>query len=183
LRKYPPAVVRSYASALLETIPEDRAGDMIEVLRAIASAFEDEQFTDAIFNPTTGARQKADLLKDVVDMADGEFPQLKRLIDIVVEKGREAIMYDLSRIFESLAYNKARISKAYVLTAAEMNNDQKNALKKLLEKKLHRPVEMETNVEKSLLGGVRVFADDQELDLSAQGQLERLSKQMISEER
>jgi F0F1-type ATP synthase delta subunit len=48
---------------------------------------------------------------------------------------------------------------------------------------LGKPVELEVERDSSLIGGIKIFVDDQELDLSIEGQIKKLSKQMISEGR
>jgi F-type H+-transporting ATPase subunit delta len=175
--------MRSYAGALLETCEDSQVSEVLKGLKLIASAFEYAEFKDTLFEPNTTDTQKSGLLKAILIDAKIDINDLNSFIDVTVDKRREGIFENLYRTFESLAYARKRISKALVLSAMKLTEEDKSRINEKLRELLGRSIEIEVEKDTSLLGGVKIFVDNQELDLSIEGQIKKLSKQMISEGR
>jgi F-type H+-transporting ATPase subunit delta len=175
--------MRSYAGALLETCDDSQVPEVLKGLKLIASAFGYSEFKDTLFEPNTTDVQKSGLLQAILLDAGIDIKDLNSFIEVTVDKRREGIFETLHKTFESLAYARKRISKALVLSAMEINEEDQAKIEKKLKELIGKPVELEIENDKALLGGIKVFVDDQELDLSIQGQIRKLSKQMISEGR
>ena len=183
MKKYSPSLMRAYAGALLESVSSEEIPTILKGLRVLGDAFKNEQFTDILFSPNTTDNEKAEVIKEVLRSKDVHFRAMDSFIDVVVDKGREGLLDELYKTFESLAYNRKNISKALVISAISLTDEDLERIKAKLKELLNKEIELEIEHDKSLIGGIKVFVDDQELDLSIEGQLQRLSKQMISEER
>jgi len=183
LKKYSPSLMRAYAGALLESIPSEEVPQILEGLRILGDAFKNEAFTDILFSPNTTETEKTDIIKQILKEKGIQSKPMDSFIDVVVDKGREGVLDVLYKTFESMAYNRQNISKALVVSAISLTDDDLQQIKLKLKELLNKDTELEIEYDKSLIGGIKVFVDDQELDLSIEGQLQRLSKQMISEER
>ncbi len=175
--------MRSYAGALLETCEDSQVPEVLRGLKLIASAFGYDQFKDMLFEPNTTDAQKTALIKDILIDSGIDIKDLNSFIEVTVDKNREGILETLYKTFESLAYARKRISKAIVLSAMEINEEDRQKIEGKLKELLGKPVEIEVERDMALIGGIKIFVDDQELDLSIEGQIRRLSKQMISEGR
>jgi len=183
LKKYSPSLMRAYAGALLESVSSEEIPNVLEGLRILGDAFKNEGFTDVLFSPNRTESEKARIIKQILNSKDVHSRAMDSFIDVIVDKRREGVLKYLYRTFESLAYNRKNISKALVVSAISLTDEDLQRIKDKLKQLLNKEIELEIEYDKSLIGGIKVFVDDQELDLSIEGQLQRLSKQMISEER
>jgi len=175
--------MRAYAGALLESASEDEIPEVLRGLKLLGKAFRQENFTDIVYSPNIAAHEKIGIIKDLLKVKGIDSPALISGIDVIVDKRREGILENLYKTYESLAYNRENISKALVITAFTLNEADIKAIKEKLKELLNRQIELEIEQDRSLIGGIKVFVDDQELDLSIGGQLKKMSKQMISEKR
>ncbi|MFP4460761.1 MAG: ATP synthase F1 subunit delta [Thermotogota bacterium] len=183
MKKYSPSLMRAYAGALLESISPEEIPNILEGLRILGDAFKNESFTDVLFSPNRTETEKAEIIKQILSSKDIHSRAMDSFIDVIVDKRREDVLKYLYKTFESLAYNRKNISKALVVSAISLTEEDLERIKGKLRELLNKEVELEIEYDKSLIGGIKVFVDDQELDLSIEGQLQRLSKQLISEER
>ena len=183
MKKYSPSLMRAYAGALLECVSSEEIPNILRGLKILGDTFENEPFTDILFSPNTTEIEKTDIIKQILKSKDVHTEVLDSFIDVIVDKRREGMLDGLYRTFESLAYNRKNISKALVVSAINLKDEDLRQIKAKLKELLDKEIELEIEHDKSLIGGIKVFVDDQELDLSIEGQLQRLSKQMISEER
>ena len=183
MKKHSPSLMRAYAGALLESVSSEEVPQVLNGLKILGDTFKNEPFTDILFSPNITETEKADILKQILHTKGFESKRFDSFIDVIVDKKREGLLDYLYKTFESMAYNRQNISKALVVSAISLTEEDLGQIKKKLKSLLNKEIELEIEYDKSLIGGIKVFVDDQELDLSIEGQLQRLSKQMISEER
>lgn len=183
MKKYSPSLMRAYAGALLESVSSEEIPGVLNGLKILGDAFKNESFTDILFSPNISEADKTAVIKQILQEKGIHFDIFDSFIDVIIDKGREGLLDHLYMTFESMAYNRQNISKALVVSAISLTDQDQVQIKQKLKTLLNKETELEIEYDKSLIGGIKVFVDDQELDLSIEGQLQRLSKQMISEER
>jgi len=183
MKGYSPSVLRMYAKTLLEISGDKEVVEYLDILKYLGTLCGAESFRESLFNPVISGKMKTAIILEVLKVNGFEDDKFNRFVEVVIENRREKIFETLWQSFEALAYNKAKISKALMVSAYKVNEDTVNAVKKVLEKLLFHPVEMETKLDPSLLAGAKVFVEDRILDLSAKGQLDKMSRLLISEER
>jgi len=183
MKGYSPSVLRTYSRALLESLGDDEVEVTLKSLRLFGVLMHTPEFKEVINNPVVPLKMKSEILSMVLEMSGSKTDKMLNFMGILLEKGRLSILEGLWRSFESLAYNRAKISKAVMVSAYEVDDQTIEEIKDVLKKLLSRPVELESTIDNSLLAGARIYVEDKILDLSAKGQLEKISKLLISEER
>ena len=71
------------------------------------------------------------------------------------------------------------LKTAKIDTAFELNPDQLDAIKLVLEKRFNKKIEIEQNLDSTLLAGAVVRIDDLVIDGSLKEQLRKLESQLI----
>lgn len=100
-------------------------------------------------------------------------------VQLLCEKGRIKFFGDSVKEYRKLFDESKRVSKAKVISATELLENEKEALKKKLEKVNNTSVEMEYFVDESLIGGVVVEIDGRIMDGSLRSRLHDI-KEVIS---
>jgi F-type H+-transporting ATPase subunit delta len=78
-------------------------------------------------------------------------------------------------MFELLKANHEKTMDVEISSAFEVTQSEKESLSQALNTKLQREINLETSVDKSLLGGVVIKAEDTVIDDSVRGKLQKLS--------
>ena len=101
-----------------------------------------------------------------------ELNKSKRMssIDILIEKIR--------RLYEA----KQQKSVALVTSAKELSEEELEIIKQKLENKFDKKFYLETQIDKSILGGLKIQMDDEVIDLSWQGKLSQLKERLAGED-
>jgi F-type H+-transporting ATPase subunit delta len=177
-------IARPYAKALFDlanaarTLPAWSAA-----LAAAAAVTGDAQARRALANPGLDDRQRAEFVGSVVSaLPGGELftaAEGKNLLRLLAENDRLVTLPEIAAQFDALktaAENKAKVT---VTSAAPIDDAQAADIKKSLERKLGRAVELTLTVDASLIGGAVIQADDMVIDGSVRSRLQRLADTLV----
>ena len=103
---------------------------------------------------------------------------LKSYLHLLVDKRRFSLLLDIRRELDMLADDHLRESDAIVVSALELNQEQIAAIKAALGKKTGRKINITTQRDPSLIGGIIVRIGDVIYDGSIKGRLERMGTDM-----
>ena len=106
-------------------------------------------------------------------------PSTTRFLDLVAERHRFDLLIDIGREVRRLADEKAQRLRAQVDTAAPLTPDAEAALKKALEQRTGKSVELVINVDPTLLGGLRAKVGSVILDGTIRSQLTALRETLL----
>lgn len=98
----------------------------------------------------------------------------------LVRYRRLALLPEISAQFEALRREDEARVHVRVTSAQAMSNDEAQSLRERLRQRFGRDVELEIEVDASLIGGAVIRAQDQVIDGSVRGQLERLARQVAA---
>jgi len=171
-------VARPYAEAAFRLAREKRALDawsrMLNVLEVVVS---DERVARCIGDPNVHAAQLESLILGVCgERLDGAG---RNLVQVLVQNGRLALMSEIRRLYEQLKVEHEGVLEAQIESAFELDAAQVAQLVAKLEAKYSRKVQAEVNVDKRLIGGVRIIIGDEVYDASVRGRLEAMSAALI----
>ena len=171
-------VARRYAQALYQEA--EAAGKTEQVddgVQAVGESLDASRDLGLFFRSPIIAREKKAAV--VGTLFDGKVdPLLVRLMQLLIQKGREDILPAVIRQYGALRDERLGVVEAVVETAVTMEYDETEALRKVLEARTGKKVRLRIEVEPALIGGVVVRIGDRVYDGSVQHQLDTLRDQL-----
>lgn len=170
-------LARPYAEAVFSLAKEKNTlVAWSELLQMIATIVTDDAMIAMVDDPDV-AREKiveitADICGDSIDEQGVNF------IRLLLENRRMSLMPEVSMLFDQLKADAEGCIEAQVKTAYALTAEQSKAIAAGLNKKLGREVNVISEVDKSLVGGVVIRAGDLIIDGSVSGYLRELSSQL-----
>ncbi len=103
-----------------------------------------------------------------------------KFCELVINRQRSELLPDIIRRFFELRNEFLNIKNIEVVSAVELDENQINLLKSILEQNLNKKVWLSLEVDRTLIGGFKVKIDDTVVDASLQYQLAKLKKKFLS---
>jgi F-type H+-transporting ATPase subunit delta len=174
-------VARRYARALLDVVeakagPADGPAAVRAGLEGASALVEhNPELKRALTHPAVPVPAR----KKVAEAVFAEAPEMvKRLVRLLVERDRVLLLPAVAEAFAE-AWNEARgVLSAVAVSAVELDATQKQALSEALEKVSGKTVELQTKVDASVLGGLRVSLGGRTLDGTIEAQLGALRRRL-----
>jgi len=173
-----PTLARPYARAAFELARDaDSLSDWSRALALAAAAVRDETMHDLIDHPQVGDDQMLSLFEDVLDdAADSAF---KGFLRVLMHYRRLALLPEIAEQFEQQRRASEQRLKVNVTSAVAMKPEQLDRLTERLKSRFGTDIELETDVDSELIGGLIVRAGDKVIDASVRGRLERLENRLV----
>jgi F-type H+-transporting ATPase subunit delta len=171
-----------YANALMESSLEKNSFEQvmqdIEFVHNTLSS--SKELRNVLANPIISSEKKTSILEDIFsNKISGD---VKTFIELIVNKGRENILFEISNRFLQLCDEKLNRIKVEITSAVELNSEQKNSIAKKLEEITNKKVIASYNLDNTIIGGFKARFNDTVVDASVQHQLELLKKKLFEEE-
>ncbi len=137
--------------------------------------------TDELLSSVKNLYIKKFVRKDIADKIIGEENNfyIKEFVKYLLKKGRFSLLDDILDIFEALVNKKENRLKASVVSAIELDNEQKKELEGALEKKFNKTIDFKFSVDKNLIAGIVVEIDDTVYDGSVNTYLCNLERKLL----
>ena len=166
----PSTVARPYAEAAFRLANgADALAKWSGMVGALAQVAEDKRVQAAIGNPALSDAQAAGVFISILSgKLDG---QAENFVRVLAENKRLELLPEIHLQFEVLKNEKEGVVEAEVFSAFELTDAQVADLAQRLEKRTGRKVRTRVQVDKALIGGVKVVIGDKVLDGSARAQL------------
>ena len=166
---------KRYAQAAFEL-----AGDDLEAwqraIDEIAEFMGDEEVRRVLEN----SRVAQDAKMRLVGAALADLPALPlNLARVLVRKSRTALAPEIASQFRNMVAAQQGVQKARATTAVPLTTAEQEALAQRLQDSTGHPVELETEVDPGLLGGVVVQIGDRLIDASVRGRLHSLRRSLV----
>mgnify|MGYP005836193269 CR=1 FL=1 len=167
-------VARRYAQALFSVAKRmDMVPAVEDDLSAICGLLSQQpSFRQFLNSPHHSRDDRMTLFHNV--FGDRVTALTMQLVRILVQKRRESTLDQIYREFVELRRKEQGVLTVVVTTAEEMPDSQRESLIKKLQSELGRKLEPEFAVDPSLIAGIRVAYENQVLDGSIRGGLNRL---------
>jgi F-type H+-transporting ATPase subunit delta len=147
----------------------------LEAAGAIAS---DERIGRMLANPAIPLETRTDTARETFGKVVGT-PVLN-LIALMLRRGRIEQLPRVAAEFRRLDNARQGITIATATSAAPLGPDEIRAVTERMERLTGGSVELDVQVDPSLLGGLVVRVGDRLIDGSVRGRLERLRNQLVS---
>jgi F-type H+-transporting ATPase subunit delta len=170
-------IAQVYARSLFQVAREQGKLDEIrEQLGAFADALDsDHDLQVFFFSPYFSTAEKGDGLDRALDGAD---PILVNFLKLLIENHRMPVIFRVRRDFDALWEEENRLLPVSVTSAVELDQDTVRQIGDRIAQQTGRKVELSSNVDPDILGGMVVRVGNQVLDASVRNRLEQLRKQV-----
>lgn len=170
---------RRYAGALFELASDkgDLATIAADLNAFVDLAADSEDLTRLLDSPVFAREDKVKALTDLAAKADLS-KTTTGFLGTMAENGRAAEIIAAAKAFDALYADQRGIKRAVAITAADMSADQRGRLEKALAKALGSDVELTTEVDPAIVGGIQLRIGSQLIDASTASKLERMNTAM-----
>lgn len=173
------SAARRYAEAAFEVaLRDDTVDAWRSELDTAAAVVADETVGRMLANPAVPLETRTAMSEQIFAKVLGR-PALN-LIGLMLRRGRIHELPQLAAEFRRLDNIRQGITLATATSAAPLSPDEIKALTERMEQFTGGRVELDVQVDPSLLGGLVVRVGDRLIDGSVRGRLERLRNQLVS---
>jgi F-type H+-transporting ATPase subunit delta len=177
-------IARPYAKALFDLASSERKlGEWSAALAAAAAVIGNPDAKRALANPGFDDGARAALVGSVASsIKGGELLTSnagKNLLRLLSENDRLTVLPEIAAQFDALKAEAENKVKVLVTAATQVDGGIAEQIKKALEQKLERTVELTLAVDPSLIGGAVIQADDMVIDGSVRTRLQRLTEKIV----
>jgi F-type H+-transporting ATPase subunit delta len=175
----PSTSARRYAEAAFELASRDGSHDRwARDLETAAGIAADERVSDVLDNPSIPQPERQQLVQRILGPRV-DAPALN-LVRLLVERGRTELLPQIATEYRRLANRHQGIVEAVVTSAAPLTTDETEALRRRIEQMAGAQIDLRTEIDDSLIGGLTVKVGSRLLDASVRGRLERLRDELVA---
>ena len=172
-------IARVYGDALFEVAKE--AGSLDEVreqLGQVADALdENRELQIFFFSPYFSSAEKREGIDKAVSGAE---PELVNFLELLAEKHRMPAIFRIRQDFDELWSKANKRLDVNVTSAVELDSSVVKQVGEAVEKQTDRKVDLTSEVDEDILGGLVLRVGNMVLDASLRAKLERLRKEVAS---
>ena len=170
-------IARVYAEALFGVAQDkgnlDEIHDQLgEVADAIA---ENRDLQVFFFSPYFASAEKRDGIARV--LSGGE-PEVINFLELLAEKHRMPVIFRIRRRFDEMWAKEKRRLEVRLTSAVELPSAVVKEVGKQIEDQTGQTIELESDVDENILGGIVLQVGNMVLDASVRNKLERLRKEV-----
>lgn len=170
-------LARPYAAAAFELASAgDRRAEWSDMLALLAHIAADERVARVLRAPRLAPAERAELVLSIAGEHLNEGG--RNLVRLLAENGRLTALPDVAARYEALRAEAERRVDAWVTSATELDEQQRERISESLKKRLDREIRLHCEVDPSLIGGAVIRAGDLVIDGSLKGRIERLASRL-----
>jgi F-type H+-transporting ATPase subunit delta len=178
LEKYK-IITERYVNALTQIADENNSwnainNDLLTIAQLLKDNVELENF---LLHPVIEYNDKKDVIEKVVKGSVSE--QVFNFLNVLLDKNRIYLVPSIQESFKEQLLKKNNVINVYVKTAIELDEDMKNRLLEKLGNKLQKKVNIISDIDKDIIGGVILQVEDKVIDGSIKAKIENMKKQLI----
>lgn len=170
-------VARPYAEAVFERARETgRLVQWSETLQFLADAMRDPGLIAFVTDPQLTPAQRIEIM---LDLGKGRLDaEGQNFVRALVENDRLVVLPEIAALYETRKREAEGQTKVVVSSALPLDAAVLEQLAAALKAKLGQQVEITTEEDPSLIGGVRIRAGDTVIDGSVRGRLYQLANEL-----
>lgn len=170
---------RPYARAIYELArQENTVAPWQKLLELAALILDQQEVQDYVTNPKVSSEQAANLVLDILN--DKSSAAVNNIVTLLANLRKLTLLPAIAQIFASYAARDSHIEKVTVVSASDLDTTTKEKLVQELTKRLQKQIDVEYQIDPSLIGGATIRTEQWVLDGSVQGQLKQL-KQLLTQ--
>jgi F-type H+-transporting ATPase subunit delta len=167
-----------YARSLFEVAKEQgKLDDVRDQVGAFADALsETRELQVFFFSPYFSTAEKEDGLDKVVSGAD---PVVMNFLKLLIEKHRMPVLFRVRATYDAMWEDENKLLPVSITSVVELDEGTVKELGDRIAEQTGRKVELSSQVEPDILGGIVVQVGNSVLDASVRNRLEQLRKQVV----
>ena len=171
---------KTYGESLFELAVEENKLELlleeVQMLQQILTRHED--LCKLMTHPKIGKEEKMDIMENILKGRVSD--ELTGFLNIIIAKGRFKEIFKILEYFIARVKEDKKIGVVYVSSAVELKEYQKKALTdKLISITSYETMEMNYNVDATLIGGMVIRIGDRVVDSSIKNQLSDLKSDLL----
>jgi len=171
-------VAKRYAQAAFAVAKEHGQLDFWEQRLADLEALaRDGAVEEFVQNPAIPLEAKVEVIDRLFPGDENRY--VRNLLVLLLERGRWHQLRDVVAAFRDLLREHRGVIDVELVTAVPLEPSEVERVRRELEQRLSRPVELRTTVDPELLGGVVLKIGDEVFDASVRTQLTNLRRQLV----
>jgi F-type H+-transporting ATPase subunit delta len=175
----PVTAARRYAEAAFEIAQRDgQLEPWRKDLDTAAAILAEGQVAAIVENPAMPLPARRELVNKLLATRVGDKPT--RLVDLLISRGRAELLPRVASEYTRLLQRHQGIVPAVVTSAVPLSDAETAAIRARVEAMAGASVDLRTQVDPAILGGLTIQVGDRLLDDSVRGRLERLRDQLRS---
>ena len=169
-------IASRYARALLDfAIEKDLLESCCDDMKLVSTVCsENRELVKMLQSPIIKTDKKRSIIKEIFGSSINELSLT--FLDIIVRKGREADIPEISRQFIEIYKDYKHIYTVHLQTASAAGKEIKTSIEGLLKKAIDGSLEMHEDIDESLIGGFILRWGDNKYDASIKNQLSKLKR-------
>jgi len=104
---------------------------------------------------------------------------LVEVLKVVIENDDISLLKDVAKHFTLLSKQKLNVAFVEVVSSNEMNSEQKDNISNSLGELIKKKIDISFDVDKNLIGGLKIKVDDTLYDSSLQTKLENAKSKLV----
>ncbi len=171
-----------YAKAIieLELTPAERSAVERELSRFVELYAGSADLRRLLENPSFAREQRKSVLRSLSQKLGFSSTTIK-VLSLLVDKDRTRLLPEIAQVLRQYENAQKGIVRAVVTAPDALAEPQKLQLKSALSKVAGSPVDLETRVDATLLGGVVVEMDGTVFDGSVRTRIEKIRESILEE--
>lgn len=177
-------LARPYAKALFSEAKETgQLTSWLVILNSLSKIIKNKSIALTINNPNildkTIKSALLELLREIEPKANNiSQNKLENFLQLLMNEKRLTALPDITSFYHKLLNGDQGITEVKVISAFSLSNNQKEQIKKKLERRFGATVKLKVLTDKSLVGGAIIYAGNWVLDDSIKSKLTRLAKNL-----
>ena len=173
------SIARNYAEALFDLAERSsRTEQYADLLDAVANGISAAPVVEAVLmSPRVTKAEKSGLLERALKGVPKEFV---RFLQAVVKRGRQGLLGEMSREYQTLLDQKLNRVRAAVTVARKVDEGQKRQIAQRLSRVVGKEVLPFFHEDPALLGGILVRVGDRVFDGSVRRRVTMLRRALLS---
>jgi F-type H+-transporting ATPase subunit delta len=176
------AAATRYARALFDVARREmdiqQAGRELSEFAGLVAG--NEMLSGTLANPAIPVQRKRAVVEQLLARVGPLSPVVSKLLLLLADRDRLAILPDVARAYEARLMEEAKVVRARVTTAVALPADRVDALRDGLARATGRQVQLETQIDSSIIGGAVARIGSMVYDGSVTTQLQKVKERLTA---
>ena len=172
------SVEHTYGQALFDAARDlGRIDEIGEEYKIVSQVFKNEPKLRKLFLvPTLSALEKKEVAREVFERQVAK--ELVNFICILIDKRRIGMWERIGRHYEKLVWDREGLTRGILYTVLPVNKAQLEGFEAKASAAIGKKVKLENRIDKSFIGGAKIYVDGKLIDASVKTRLENMKQRI-----